>query len=124
MHVCSLDQYYSGVNANCPTNGASILAEVTAWARRNGYQLFVGEVGWSTQSACTTQGQAILDFMHSNADVFLGYTYWAAGRWWKADYAFSVQPANVNTAGATPTDKFQMAALRADVARTPPPSQA
>ncbi|MBW8789976.1 MAG: glycoside hydrolase family 5 protein, partial [Rhizobium leguminosarum] len=30
--------------------------------------------------------------MSGNSDVWLGWSYWAAGEWWPADEPFNVQP--------------------------------
>ena len=42
--------------------------------------------------------------MRDNSDVWLGWTYWAAGAWW-GDYPMSVEPKN----GA---DRGQMIVLK------------
>ncbi len=34
----------------------------------------------------------MLSFMEQNADVWMGWTYWAAGSWWPSTYPFTVQP--------------------------------
>jgi endoglucanase len=46
----------------------------------------------------------MLRYMNTNADVWHGWTYWAAGAWW-GGYPMSIEP----VAG---TDRAQMAVLR------------
>jgi endoglucanase len=53
--------------------------------------------------------------MAQNRDVWIGWTYWAAGAWWPKDYFTSVQPLN----GA---DRPQMNVLIKHVARGHAPS--
>ena len=34
----------------------------------------------------------LLTHLHANSDVWMGWTYWAAGAWWGTRYPMSVQP--------------------------------
>ena len=78
-----LDSDSSGTHADCVAGqGASTLVDATAWARTNGYELFLGEFGWAVNSQCNTEATAFTAYMTANADVWLGWTYWAAGAWW------------------------------------------
>ena len=47
----------------------------------------------------------MLAFIEQNGDVWLGWTWWAAGAWWKPGYPFNVQP------GKDGSEKPQMALL-------------
>ena len=78
-----------------PTIGRERLAGFVQWCRTHGIRGFLGEVG----APATTEGDIVLadtlDYLETEADdVFLGWTYWAAGQWWPADYRFSIQPAD------------------------------
>jgi endoglucanase len=73
--------------------------------RANGYKGFLGEFGASGNATCMAALDHMLGYVHDNADVWLGWTAWAAGAWWKTDYAFNLQP---NQDGS---DKPQMRVL-------------
>ncbi|WP_369935610.1 glycoside hydrolase family 5 protein [Xanthomonas tesorieronis] len=104
-----LDQDYSGTSADCvsATIGSEKLQGFTAWLRANGYKGFLGEFGASSNATCMAALDDMLGYVHDNADVWLGWTAWAAGAWWKTDYAFNLQQ---NKDG---TDKPQMSVLAA-----------
>ena len=85
----------SGTTSNVvsPTVGRERLADFVFWCRTHGVRGFLGEVG----APATDEGDAVLDdtlsYIETEADdVFLGWTYWAAGQWWPEDYLFSIQP--------------------------------
>ena len=44
--------------------------------------------------------------MEANSDVWIGWTWWAAGEEWPFDYLFNLQPGNGNS------DRMQMGWLR------------
>ncbi|NYF23159.1 endoglucanase [Xanthomonas sp. JAI131] len=104
-----LDQDYSGTSADCVSAsiGSEKLQAFTQWLRANGYKGFLGEFGASSNATCMAALDDMLGYVHDNADVWLGWTAWAAGAWWKTDYAFNLQP---NQDG---TDKPQMSVLSA-----------
>jgi endoglucanase len=78
-----LDSDSSGTSADCTVGrGYSTLTVATDWARTNGYELFLGEMGWGANAGCTTEANAFVGYMTNNADVWLGWTYWAAGAGW------------------------------------------
>lgn len=100
-----LDVDNSGTHAEAqPGKGATCLKAATEHARANGYQLWLGEVGWSIQAQAMTEANALLNHLGANADVWAGVTYWAAGAWW-GGYMYSIEPANGQ-------DKPQVAQLR------------
>ncbi len=103
-----LDSDNSGTHATCVAGrGSTALVAATAWARSNGYHLFLGEVGWSQDPSCTNEGPAIMNYTTTNADVWIGWTYWAGGPWIPQSYIFMLDPANL----ANPVDKPQMQVL-------------
>ncbi|HYM86178.1 MAG TPA: glycoside hydrolase family 5 protein, partial [Pseudoxanthomonas sp.] len=89
-----LDADYSGTSGECQSEqiGAQKLQGFTDWLRRHNKQGFLGEFGVGSGPVCLSALEAMLDHIQSNADVWLGWTYWAGGAWWKQDYPFNVQP--------------------------------
>jgi endoglucanase len=89
-----LDADYSGTSATCvsTTIGADKLAGFTEWLRANHKIGFLGEFGAAGNSTCIAALDDMLDYMQANDDVWLGWTYWAAGAWWSPNYMFNVQP--------------------------------
>ena len=88
--------------------GATSLVEATNWARAHHKKLFLGEFGTTADPTYLDEGRALLRYMYANSDVWMGYTYWAGGRWWQ-NYGFSIEPANLDA----PADRPQMWMLRA-----------
>ncbi len=64
---------------------------MTEWLREDGFRGFLGEIVAGPAPDCLRGLDSILAHMGDVADVWLGWTYWAAGPWW-GDYAFSVEP--------------------------------
>jgi endoglucanase len=98
---------YEGAPSSCESMivGTLRVALFTAWLRATGNKGFVGELGVPPSDAtCLAALDDFLATLDENSDVFLGWTYWAAGPWW-GDYPLSVQP---NDDGS---DKPQMAVL-------------
>ncbi|MET1022970.1 MAG: glycoside hydrolase family 5 protein [Pseudoxanthomonas sp.] len=89
-----LDKDYSGTSATCvsETIGADKLKGFTDWLRANGKTGFLGEFGASSNATCMVALDNMLAYIEANADVWTGWTYWAAGAWWNTAYSFSVQP--------------------------------
>ena len=102
-----LDGNSSGTSKDVVSgSGATRLAAFTAWARAHHVRGFLGEFGFAATPAAMKEGADLLAHMKTNRDVWLGWTYWAAGAWW-GTYMFSVEP---NKDGS---DKPQMAVLEA-----------
>ncbi|MFT3965872.1 MAG: glycoside hydrolase family 5 protein [Sphingobium sp.] len=93
-----LDADSAGMKMNCqaPETVQPRMAAATRWLRDNGYRGFLGEFGAAPDDNCLKSLAALLDHMRSNADVWMGWTYWAAGGWW-GRYPFSIQPLNGET---------------------------
>ena len=91
-----LDADSSGTHATC--EGADQanqgLANVTDWLRHNNKRGFLGEFGAAPNEPCLAGLKRMVDAMGKNGDVWLGWTYWAAGDWWPTDEPFNVQPRN------------------------------
>ena len=89
-----LDQNSSGTSGQCVSAsvGRERLRAFTDWLRSNGKVGFLGEFGVGTDATCLSALDDMLSFIADNGDVWLGWSYWAAGAWWKSDYPFNVQP--------------------------------
>src|SRR6185436_12762472 len=74
---------------------------------------FLGEFGGGNNGTCLGAIDNIVDHLEANADVYIGWTYWAAGPWW-GSYFTSLEPSG----GA---DKAQMDALEPHLGNLPPP---
>jgi endoglucanase len=88
-----LDDDFSGTKDNCQSEdiGAEKLKAFTGWLRENKHRGFLGEFGVGRSPVCLEALGRMLQYMSDNSDVWLGWTYWAAGPWW-GNYPFSVQP--------------------------------
>jgi endoglucanase len=100
-----LDSDGSGTHETCvsTTIGSERLAYFTSWARLNHKRAFLGEFAGAANPTCLAALDDILTHLDQNSDVYLGWSYWAAGPWW-GDYMFSIEPLD----GA---DRPQMATL-------------
>ncbi|WP_022974332.1 cellulase family glycosylhydrolase, partial [Xanthomonas maliensis] len=89
-----LDSTSSGTSDVCvsTTIGVDRLQSFTQWLRTNRKRGFLGEFGTANNATCNAALQGMLTHMNDNADVWLGWTYWAAGSWWNTSYMFNVQP--------------------------------
>jgi len=63
--------------------GVARVTDATLHARKNGYKLFLGEVGVPNTDGCKAWDN-LHNYMLDNADVWEGFTAWAAGPsdWW------------------------------------------
>lgn len=88
-----LDSDYSGTNSGCKstTVGATALQTFTNWLKANNRKGFLGEFAGSNDNTCATAVDGMLDYMESNSDVWMGWTWWAAGPAW-GDYMFTLEP--------------------------------
>jgi endoglucanase len=106
-----LDSNYSGTHPECrnETVGVTTLKAFTDWLRQHKKRGFLGEFGAGADQTCLTALDAMLKFIGDNREVWIGWSYWAAGAW-PPSYFTSVQPVN----GA---DRPQMAVLLNHLAR-------
>lgn len=88
-----LDSDSSGTKSTCVDADAveRRMTFATNWLRDRGFRGFLGEFGAASNPACLASLEALLKHMKANDDVWLGWTYWAAGRWW-GKYPMSIQP--------------------------------
>ena len=83
--------------------GSERVTAFTTWLRGNGYRAFLGEFAGARNQTCYDAVDDLLDHLDANRDVWLGWTWWAAGPWW-SDYMFTLAPDGM-------TDRPQMAVL-------------
>jgi endoglucanase len=100
-----LDADFSGTSAECvgQSVGSEKVWPFTRWLRAHGKKGFVAEIGGGPGPTCLRALDDLLDHLEANADVYLGWAYWAGGPWW-GDYFLSLEPAGGS-------DKPQMSAL-------------
>lgn len=95
--VFEVHQYFdsntSGTSPTCVSEniGVSRLTEFTQWLKKTGHKGFLGEFGASKDPVCMAALRNTLQYMADNADVWKGWTYWAAAPWF-GDYMFNVYP--------------------------------
>jgi endoglucanase len=89
-----LDSDSSGTSPTCTsaTIGSQRLAAFTAWLRANGKRGLLGEFAGANNDTCKKALANMLNYMETNNDVWVGWTYWAGGPWW-GDSMFNVEPA-------------------------------
>jgi endoglucanase len=95
--LIEVHQYFdpdnSGTTTSCvePKIAVERLSEFTSWARQHDKLVLLGELGVGDSPACRKTVTAALDYLHANADVWIGWSWWAAGPWW-GDYFMSIEP--------------------------------
>ncbi len=101
-----LDSDSSGTSEICVSNtvGSERLVGFTAWLREQNARGFLGEFAGGNNPRCLTALDDMLGYMDENADVWLGWTYWAAGPWWGEDI-FTLEPLDG-------VDRAQLAVLK------------
>ncbi|NHT77861.1 glycoside hydrolase family 5 protein [Rhizobiaceae bacterium CRRU44] len=101
-----LDSDFSGTNDDCPRgdDAAAALRAMTDWFRANKTRGFLGEFGGSATSDCMIGLARMVDVMAEANDVWIGWTYWAAGDWWSPDEPLNIQPTDTG-------DRLQLKAL-------------
>lgn len=92
-----LDGDYSGRSEQCQnaTVGSQALAGFTQWLRANGKRGFLGEFAGGNNPTCRAAVDDMLDHLEANADVWMGWSWWAAGPWW-GEYIYTLEPSNGN----------------------------
>ncbi len=100
-----LDADKSGKSPRCVSAaiGRERLRGFTRWLQQHNARGFLGEFAGGRNDRCLRALDNMLTYMDENSDVWLGWTYWAAGPWWD-DYIFTLEPVNG-------VDRAQMAVL-------------
>jgi endoglucanase len=88
-----LDSDSSGTSATCvsATIGSERVQGFTTWLKSHGKKGFLGEFGAGSNTTCLSAIDDLLNHLAANTDVWLGFTYWAAGPWW-GSYFMSLEP--------------------------------
>lgn len=112
------DKDASGTSGTCVAGaGKSRITDITNWAkangftRANGYGLFLGETAAGSptvqgQESCGPLITGELQYLLDNADVWLGFCWWASG--FGASYPFSLDPSNGNYLSPVDTPNLSM----------------
>jgi endoglucanase len=90
-----LDSDGSGTHATVvsPTIGSERLKSFTEWCRANHQRAFLGEFAAGNSPDGQAAIEDMLNYMEKNRDVWMGFTWWAAGARW-GNYMFSLEPKN------------------------------
>lgn len=88
------DHNFTGTHADCQSVeiGVTSLTPFTEWAREHHKRGFLGEFGAGANPICLDALDRVLKFMAANNDVWLGWTYWAAGSMWDKNYYTNIEP--------------------------------
>jgi endoglucanase len=80
-----LDTYASGTEDLClsATIGSERLKAFTGWLRDNNRKGFLGEFSSGQNALCDAALEDTVRYVETNKDVWRGWTYWAAGPYWK-----------------------------------------
>jgi endoglucanase len=102
------------------TIGQQRLVQFTNWLRANNRRGFLGEFAVANSTIGTSGSQIgdeaihnMLNYIEANSDVWLGWTWWAAGPWW-GNYMFTLEPTNLGQANQT--DRPAMSVVQAHFA--------
>lgn len=101
-----LDNDSSGTTSTIVSEniGQERLVDVTNWLKNNGRKAFLGEFGVDNATIGAGIGDEainnMLSYMEANDDVWLGWTWWAAGPWW-GNYRFTAEPLNLGQPNET-----------------------
>ena len=90
-----LDSDSSGTHTSCvsTTIGPERMQAFTKWLKDNKQKGFLGEFAGADNATCREAIKGQLQHMEDNSDVWIGWTWWAAGAWW-GDYMFTITPKN------------------------------
>ncbi|WP_437615356.1 glycoside hydrolase family 5 protein [Sorangium sp. So ce834] len=88
-----LDEDSSGKSPTCvsETVGVERLQGFTAWLRKHRKKGFLGEFSGGSGAVCLKAIANVAIYLEQNKDVYVGWTYWAAGPSWKS-YFTSLEP--------------------------------
>lgn len=94
-YAYEVHQYFdtdsSGTTANCVASdiGTRRIQALQNWLRENNKKAFMGEFGNAKSDICYATTKNMLTEIHSNPDLWLGWTYWSAGPW-LGNYMFAL----------------------------------
>ncbi len=94
-----LDSDSSGSHTTCvsATIGTERIMTFMTWLAANKKKGFLGEFGagatadtQAQDQTCATALDSMLSLIQSRPDLWLGWTYWAGGPWWKTGTSFAI----------------------------------
>jgi len=94
-----LDSDSSGSHTTCvsATVGTDRITPFMTWLQSNAQRGFLGEFGAgasadteSQDQTCATAVDSMLSLIQSRPDLWLGWTYWAGGPWWRNGSSFTI----------------------------------
>lgn len=91
-----MHQYFDGnggTQRDCSANWntENSFKRATKWLRDNNIKGFLGEFGWANNARCNEIAEDVLSYLDDNSDVWIGWTYWAAGPKW-GTYMYNIEP--------------------------------
>lgn len=89
-----LDSDSSGGGGTCSnsTIGKTRLIPFINWLKTNGKKGFIGEFGAASNATCNAAIVDMLQYMSDNADVLVGWLWWAGGPRWGDSYILGIDP--------------------------------
>lgn len=116
-----MDYNYGGLADTClsATTGSQMMVAFTTWLRTNNYKGFLGEFAGGNNQVCNAAVTDLLNYVQSNQDVYLGWTWWAGGPMW-GNYKFTLNPVNGNDA---PQMQYVAPFLKGNSQQVPTPTQ-
>lgn len=105
------DEGGSGGSAVCETAAAtsSGVINLAARLRARGLKAYITETAFGSHrgihDSCAPVGPLFIADVRANADVILGVTWWGAGRAWKEDYHYKIEPKK-GTRATTPLSAY------------------
>lgn len=87
------DSDSSGSSGTCVsrTIGSERMKGFVGWLREHKKKGFLGEFAAADNSTCNAAVKDMLDYLHANADVIVGWAWWGGGPWWH-EYHFTLHP--------------------------------
>ena len=79
-----LDPDSTGGSDTCASStiGSERVQPFTDWLRQNGKRGYLGEFNGGANATCYAALTDLLDYLDANADVYVGWTFWASGPEW------------------------------------------
>lgn len=89
-----LDSDFSGTSDQCVNTviGSQSLVDFTLWLKHHHKRGFLSEFSGGSNKVCYKAIDRMLGYIDSHADVWLGWTYWAAGPWWPKQSTTTLEP--------------------------------
>lgn len=91
-----LDTDFSGKNDECSRaeDAVKALGSFASWLRSHRLRGFLGEFAVPRKPECQAALADMVNVVERSPDIWLGWSYWAAGEWWPAEEPLNIQPVN------------------------------